>query len=586
MKKRSGTFLKNLIWVVKSLYSVDKKYLFISSISVVIKGISSPISLIILQKIVNLIQLKSKDFRVILFYIAIYLFVDLLNNVYDSLIGYYNKKFNMKFELQFTQNLLKKLPRLSLSDFENSKTYDVINKAQYGGGSKIIFYYSYYISIVTQGVTLVSYLVILLTFKIWIVAIILIIPVIRYFISNYFNIKNFNIIMNRTNEQRKTWYINYLLTYGNFYKELKTFNLFNYFIEQYKEYIKKFNIEDLKLAKASALIFFVLSLFELLIDGGLFCFCIIMGVNGEILLGNVITYTRTIMNSKSTISSILTNASNITKEGLFIDELLAYFNLPQEDNKDKIVIDRISNIRLVNISYKYPNSKNFVLKNITLNLDNNKKIALLGINGSGKTTLIKIIMGFYNDYTGEIYINGINLKKINKDSMLNRISTLFQDFVKYEATFRENIGYSNFDIINNDEKLYEIANKFQLDMVINKNTNKLETQLGSWFDMGINLSIGQWQKVALSRAFAKKSDLYILDEPNAAMDSITEYEISKLYKELLYDKLGIIIAHKISNIVKAVDEIIVLQDGMILESGSHDELIIKDGLYSKLYNLK
>lgn len=311
-----------------------------------------------------------------------------------------------------------------------------------------------------------------------------------------------------------------------------------------------------------------------------------LGVSGSILIGNVITYTRTIMSSKSSITSILLNISSTINESLFIDQLFEYFNLEEEDNIGKIIINSIEDIKLTNLSYKYPNSKDYVLKNINLEITKNKKIALIGMNGSGKTTLIKLIMGFYSDYEGTILINGIELRQIDKESLILQISTLFQDFVKYEATIRENIGYSNFNIIDKDGEIYEIAKKFNLNSIIKQKDRKLDTQLGTWFDDGVNLSMGQWQKIALSRAFAKDSSLYILDEPNAAMDSITEYEISKLYEELLKDRMGIIIAHKFSNIIKVVDEIVVISDGNIAEKGKHDELMKKEGLYRRLYELK
>ncbi|NLY44393.1 MAG: ABC transporter ATP-binding protein [Tissierella sp.] len=538
-----------------------------------------------MQKIINSIQLGEVS-NIIFIYITVYVGIDLVQTIYNSIIGYYNSRFLMRFGLGFSEDIFRKASRLSLSDYENSVTYDLINRAQYEGGGKLIWYYTNFMSIITQSITLVSYLIILLSFRVWIVAVVLIMPIIRYFISNKFNLRRFKIVRERTNDSRKSWYISYLLTYGNFYKELKTFNLFDYFIDQYKSYIKRFNNEDLEITKAQTMIFSILSLVETIVNGLLFAYTVLLGVSGIILIGNIITYTRTIISSKSSITSILLNISSTINESLFIDQLFEYFNLEEEDNEGKIKINSIDNIRLKNVSYKYPNSKDYVLKNINLEINKDKKIALLGVNGSGKTTLIKIIMGFYSDYYGEILINGIDLKDIDKEDLLKGVSTLFQDFVKYEATFRENMGYSNFNIIDSDKKLYDISNKFNLTDIILKNERKLDTQLGTWFDDGINLSMGQWQKVALSRAFAKESDLYILDEPNAAMDSITEYEISQLYQEILKDKMGIIIAHKFSNIIKIVDEIIVLEEGKIIEQGSHDELMDKDEIYKILYELK
>ena len=194
-------------------------------------------------------------------------------------------------------------------------------------------------------------------------------------------------------------------------------------------------------------------------------------------------------------------------------------------------------------------------------------------------------MGFYRNYEGNILINGIEVRDIDKESLLKEISTLFQDFVKYEASFRENITYSNLKVMNEDEKIKNIANKFNFLNLINSYDKKLDTQLGMWFDEGINLSMGQWQKVALARAFVKESSLYILDEPNASMDSITEREISSLYKDILENKIGIIIAHKFLNIVGFVDEIIILQDGKIIERGNHESLLREGKFYKKLLGI-
>lgn len=581
--KSKTNIFKNLIWIIKYILKIDSKYLFLSLFSAIFGGLTPPLSLIVLQEIINVIQLGDGINNVI-FYILIYLGIDLLQSVYNNFVSYYNSKFSMKFSLELSESILIKASKLSLSDYENSKTYDLINRAQNEGGTKLLTYFTDFVSIVTQMITLFSYLIILLTFKSWIVFIIAIMPIIRYLVNNKYNLISFKISRERTNDYRRSWYINYLLTYGNFFKELKTFNLFSYFIDKYRMYIKKFNKQDLEITKSRIVIFSILSIIETIIDGLIFTYTVFLGLSGSILIGNFITYAKTITGSKSYITSILLNISNIIRESLFTDQLFEYFALPEINDEGKISIDEIKTIEIKDLYFKYPNSKEYSLKNINLTIKNNEKIALLGINGSGKTTLVKIIMGFYSDYEGDVFINGINLKDINKVSLLSRISTLFQDFVRYEATIRENIAYSNLNIMNDDNILYEIANKFKLSEIIDKNPNGLGTQLGMWFDEGKNLSMGQWQRVALSRAFAKDSDLYILDEPNAAMDLITEYEISELYKVVLKDKLGIIIAHKIGNIIKVVDRIIVIDNGEVSEEGNHEKLLKNKGLYAKLYS--
>lgn len=563
---------------------IDNKYIFISIVSTIINGIISPVSLIIMQKIINGVQTE-RNLNNIIFYIIIYISIDLFNSVYSNFLGYYNTKYSMKFNLYFSEKIYLKASRLSLSDYENSKTYDIMNRAQNQGGDNLLSYYENFMSIITQLITLSSYIFILINFRVWLVAVIMVIPIFKYIINNKFNLKRFEIIKQRTNDSRKSWYLTYLLSYGNFYKELKTYNLFSYFINKYKNLIKRFNKEDLEINKSQIKWSILISVVETLVDGFIFYYTISLGFLGNILIGDVITYIRAISNSKSNITSILLELSNMVNQSLFIGQLFEFFDLEEEDISNKIKINEIREIEVKNLYYKYNSSKEYVLKNISLHINKNEKIAILGMNGSGKTTLIKLIMGFYRNYEGNILINGIEVRDIDKESLLKEISTLFQDFVKYEASFRENITYSNLKVMNEDEKIKNIANKFNFLNLINSYDKKLDTQLGMWFDEGINLSMGQWQKVALARAFAKESSLYILDEPNASMDSITEREISSLYKDILENKIGIIIAHKFLNIVGFVDEIIILQDGKIIERGNHESLLREGKFYKKLLGI-
>lgn len=574
--------IKKLVWIIQNIYLIDCRYIYLSILTTLINGIIPPVSVIIMQKILNGVQID-KSIMAVTNYIVIYTLIDILKSTYNNFAGFYNSKFIMKFNLYFSKKIYLKASKLSLADFENSKTYDIMNRAQSQGGEKLLGYYNSFLSILTQIITLISYMFILVKFNVWIVLVIMMIPIVRYYVNNLFNIKRFKILRERTNDSRKSWYITYLLSYGNFFKELKMFNLFSYFINRYTGYIQEFNKEDLKLNKNQTTIYSIISVVEIILDGFLFYFTISLGFSGIILIGDVITYIKSIKSSKSNITSILLATSNIINESLFIGQLFEYFELNEEKNLKKIKIDFISKVEIINLSYKYPNSDKYILRNINLIIEKNKKVAIVGENGSGKTTLIKLLMGFYCEYEGKIFINGIELRNIDKKSLINQISTLFQDFVKYEGTIRENIAYGNLSILDDDNKLSEIAHNFNFLDLINRNEKKLDTQLGVWFDSGINLSAGQWQKIALARTFAKDSSIYILDEPNASMDTITEREIAKLYSDILKNKIGIIIAHRFINFTNFVDEIIVLKDGKIVERGTHDELIIKNGKYSKLF---
>ena len=266
--------------------------------------------------------------------------------------------------------------------------------------------------------------------------------------------------------------------------------------------------------------------------------------------------------------------------------MIAFFNLPELDNTQKAKSGAIKQIEVRNLSYRYSGKTEYALKNIDLKINSNEIIAIVGQNGSGKTTLIKILMGFYEDYEGEIFVNGINLKEIDKQYYLTQIATLFQDFVKYEATFRENVAYGNLQIKDNDSKLYEIIKLFGLEKLVADEARGLDTQIGFWFDNGKQISLGQWQKVALSRAFAKEASMYILDEPNAALDPISEYNLAQLYFKLIRGNIGIIVAHKFNNFCKQVDKIIVMKDGKIESEGKHEELIENSHLYKQLYEIQ
>lgn len=581
MKKKTH-FFKNVFWVAREIFNYDKKYIYILLISVVISGILPPISTLLSQEVVNALQ-KKMHIKIIFFYVILYISVDLVDTLYKYGLQYYKTRFSYGFNLHFNIKILEKASKLKLKDYEDSETYNMISRAQDEGNGKQLVYIETFMNIFSGIITMISYLLIIISFKPQLVIIIIIVPIIKYLITKKIGILSFDLLKRRTNDLRKSRYFQYLMTYGEYFKELKIFNLFSVFIEKYKFYTKKFNDENLCLERKKAVSLSIVSIIETLVDGGLFSYIVYNGYIGAILIGNVLTYMKAITQVKQQMTVVLGTFSEIYKESFFIDQIIDYFQLLETNEERKIVINSIENIKIEDLSYKYKEGQDYILKNINLEIKRNETVAFVGQNGSGKTTLIKLIMGFYDDYEGNIYINGIELKKIDQKSLIDKIATVFQDYVKYQATFRENISYGNMSVFEDDSVLYSICEELGIKRLIENSENKLDSQIGHWFDNGMQISIGQWQKVALARAFIKNAELYILDEPNSALDSIAEADMLKLYEKIIRNHMGIIVTHKFNVLVKRVDRIVVLSEGVISGIGTHESLLKLNSDYRKMY---
>lgn len=582
---RKTNSIKNLHWIMKKVWQVDKKYLFWLTLVIVISGFLPVVTTLISQNIINKIQFKM-TWDDIFPYILGYVLTNLFSVLFLYCNNYYRTKFNLHFSLRINEKILKKASKLSLACFENSETYDKISMAQSQGNGKILIYLDNCSDVLTKGIGMCSFLVILFSFQPLIIAIILIVPIIKFIVSTKFNTLTFNVAKERMNDLRKSNYIKYLLTYGDFYKEIKIYNLSEFFSELFKKYLNRFNKQDISIEKKRTIALSIISILETVIDGMIFSYVVYKGISGQIFLGNIMTYMKAITQIEQQMTGMLELISIINKDSLFIDQVKEYFMLPEIYERTGKIIDCVRNIKVEGLSYKYKNSEKYVLKNINININESDTIAIVGQNGSGKTTLIKILMGFYLDYEGEIYINDINLKELNLQNYREKIATLFQDFIKYEATFRENLAYGNLSILHDDEKIRKIYEKFGLSQLINSSNKNLDCQIGYWFDNGKQISLGQWQKVALSRAFAKEADLIFLDEPNSALDPISESCISNLYSKLFEKKIAVVVAHKFNHFCQNMNRIVVLQEGRIVEEGTHEELMKKEGIYKKMYNIQ
>lgn len=387
------------------------------------------------------------------------------------------------------------------------------------------------------------------------------------------------------NEVRKISYINYLLTNDIACKEVKTYNIGEYLINIFSSLKMKIQKQDLEITKKGTKWTIGLSLIEEFISLFVIFNIVKMAAIGKISVGDTVAYIDSLSIIQSNVSSFLRSLSEIYNDILYVEQFYNLLDLEVKRYENRIIeIDKIKEIEFKNVNYTYEGNRKKTLKNINIKISEGELIGIVGQNGSGKTTFVKLLCGFYDNYEGEILINGIELKRINPDSLRKRMGIIFQDFNKYEMTLRENIGFGNIKEMYNDKNIIKTLEEVDLLNKIYKFPKNIDTQMGKWF-AGEELSKGQWQRIALGRAFIRDADLYILDEPTSSLDPISEKEIFSLMVEKSREKIGVFITHRVENIAELNPRVIVISHGEIIGDGSHEELINSCNEYIKLLGL-
>lgn len=568
--------------VLKILLQCNSKYIALNLFVMLVSSLI-PVTLItIMRYLINSLQTLNVNLYATLSLAIFYVLVDLTNTLIVKVDSYYGEKFSLKFAGELKMMILKKTKGLSLKQFEDPTIYNVIQRAEQGSEGTLFSYYTTYINVIQKVITLVSVSIVLILWKWWIVLLISLIPIITSLKMLKINEEQYVIRRNRTGKDRMLWYVGYLLTKDIAFKEIKLNNLNSYFVKKYKEVYSFVVNSEMPIIKKRFKFGVLFGVLDQIMLGFIFLLIVIDTFFKKIMLGDTMAYINSVSKVKESVTALLNNIVSIYKESLYISQLFEFLDLPPNyDPKRTYKLEDIHSIEIKNLSYKYKDNQNYVLQNINLSISSNQLIGIVGKNGSGKTTLIRILSGFYDDYEGEIFINNINLKLIDKSSLRKLTSVLFQDFSRYEMTVRENIGVGNLDQIKNDDKLNESIEMTGFNKVLNQG---LDTQLGNWFDDGTQLSGGEWQKIAISRTLLKNSKFLILDEPTAALDPISEIQLFKNIQEVLSEKISIIITHRITDIEKLADKIIILEEGKIVDSGNHSDLMDNSELYQRMYN--
>jgi ATP-binding cassette subfamily B protein len=383
-------------------------------------------------------------------------------------------------------------------------------------------------------------------------------------------------------------YLEHLLTVDHSAKEIKLFGLGEPLLKRYQEFFWKFYREDTNLARRRSVISVLWGLLASASYYGAYAWIVWRTVSGTITIGDMTFYLTLFRQSQATFQGIFYNTGQLYESGLFLQNLFGFLSLAPQmiSGKGRKVPRPITRgIEFRDVSFRYPDREEWALKDVNLTVLPGEKIALVGANGAGKTTLIKLLTRLYDPTEGQILLDGVDLREYDLDDLRECIGVIFQDFVRYQVSARENIGFGQIAELANEPRILSASERGGADEVIERLPKGYDTVLGRWFEKGAELSGGQWQKIALGRAFMRDSEVLVLDEPTAALDAEREYEIFQRFRELTAGRIAFLISHRFST-VRMADRIVVIEGGQLTELGTHHELLELDGTYARLFNMQ
>lgn len=580
MKKNITNNFIRVLKTIKLIANVDKGVFIKVILFSILSGFTPVISMLITQNILNTIQILNGEFNYLIQLTVVYIVFSLLVYLIQNVYAYYSNKLQILLGYHVNFMLMKKCGDLSLDQLEDSETYDKITRLENEISFKPYQALEALIKIVTAFITFVSVSVVLITWKPWIIFIILIFSVISLYF--YLKMANQEFLMRykRSTKQRRAWYYSYLLTHDIGFKEIKVLGLKSYFKKKYWEINNSFIKQENYYNKLKTVMSMVLSTIQEIFGGGIIILAVKEAFSGKILIGNVMTYIRSISMMQSNVEAIVLSVYSLYNSNLYMALLEEFLEMETNDSKGTKQLESISSIKVENLSYSYYVG-NEVLKDISFEIKKGESVAIVGRNGSGKSTLLKLLCGLYPVSKGNILIENVKIGSLDYEKFTRKIAVLFQDFLKFEGSLAENIEIGDIMEIDDANAYEEALEQANVNFLKENGSYKYHQILGNWFEDGMQLSGGQWQKIALARTYYKNADLYLLDEPSSALDVESETKVFESLFQLSKNKIGIFITHK-TGIAKKADKIIVLNQGKVVGIGTHDDLVINCEDYRSL----
>lgn len=574
---------KYILKAIKTMWKYAPFATFFKFLEVFFVSAMTPLSLLFTQKLINSF-VSYYNSGAGISYVVLWSALLILSMFITSSTGFINEiqNINMKRKLdeQFIPFIIDKYRKIEFSCFEDPKVQDTLSKIGSSPQDLILNTFQDFMSAISTIISIVGIILIFAQVS-WLLPIlfIIIIPLMIWLDYKAMKIMN-DMFVNQTKDERLMSYYAGLMSEKNSLLELKVFSATNYIAKLWDKSNKKVLDERLK-TTICAQKYFAVSSVVILLWIGILLFSLIQGISHSVIsLGQFVSLVGSAGSLLGITEQLSYTFSNITRHYLQVQHYDTFIKLPEilKHDTEPIIPKGIYEIEFDNVHFHYPNTDKEVLKGITFKVKSNERLSIVGENGAGKSTIIKLLCRLYKPDSGTIKINGINLYDISDRQLHEILTVVFQDYCCYNLSLRENIALSQIEKINNDSEIWETLKRCKVDTI----SENLNVPLGKIENNGIDLSGGQWQRIAIARALFSDSAFVILDEPTASLDPLAESEMYQSFANILQDRGCIMISHRLAS-AKMADKIIVIDDGVVVESGKHDTLIEANGLYAKMW---
>jgi ATP-binding cassette, subfamily B, bacterial len=511
-----------------------------------------------------------------------------LSTILTRLIDFCDAVLADKYTRYISTQIMEHAASLDLTTYEDYKFYDKLDRARVQGTDRIYMIQSSG-RLVQEVIMTASLAISIVFYSPWILLALIVCIVPAFLGETHFAFLGYSLSFSQTTARREMEYLRILGGSKESAKELKLFGLAPYLVGRYTALSDELHRQTVRHQRRKLLFGALLTLLGTVGYYGTYAYVVYQTVVGAITIGSLTFLAGAIAGASTNIQAVFTTFSTIADQALFLSDLLEFFSVkPTIMSKPGALLAPrpiTKGFEFKNVSFSYPGNPRLVLSNINFRLNPNERIALVGENGQGKTTIVKLLTRLYDVSDGQILLDGIDLREYDIEDLWREIGVIFQDFMRYEMTATQNIGIGRIEEMDNSFRIRAAAMKSLADEVIHQLPKRYDQILGTRFEGGIDLSGGQWQKIALGRAYLRDAQVLILDEPTASLDAKSEHEVFQRFAELTTNKMSLLISHRFST-VRMADRILVLEGGKIAEEGSHQELLRNGGRYAEMFELQ